>query len=351
MQCRQALGLALGLLLAGCGKAPEGTRTPEPDATPGASLSRQAEKGPVRLTITATPAKPRLSDLVELTLEASAPPGVELKPPVFGKAVGEFLINGYRELPAKLEGDRTVRSWRYKLEPVQSGRHLIRALGVTFTDRRPDSEARDTAVLLEAAPLEIEVISAAAGQTPDLAALEPVEAPRALPPRPWPWWVWTALAGGVVLLAALAWLVLRRKPAAVPAAPALSPEERAQADLDALARQRYPERGLFAEFYVELTGIVRRYIEARTGIRAPEQTTEEFLRTLRGDARFDPERARQLEQFLAAGDMVKYAAQRPETRDIEAAFEKARAFVAGGRGLLAIPAAAEPAAVGAGEGR
>jgi len=34
-------------------------------------------------------------------------------------------------------------------------------------------------------------------------------------------------------------------------------------------------------YFVELTAIVRRYIERTTGIRAPEQTTEEFLCEIR----------------------------------------------------------------------
>ena len=33
----------------------------------------------------------------------------------------------------------------------------------------------------------------------------------------------------------------------------------------------------FALYYMELTAVVRRYIERTTGVRAPEQTTEEFL--------------------------------------------------------------------------
>jgi len=95
------------------------------------------------------------------------------------------------------------------------------------------------------------------------------------------------------------------------------------------------------DFYVELTGIVRRYIERTTGIRAPEQTTEEFFAAIRSDRRFDPERARQLKDFLAACDLVKYAAAQPRTEDMEEAFSLAAAFVTkrAGGGLLAETAA------------
>jgi hypothetical protein len=78
---------------------------------------------------------------------------------------------------------------------------------------------------------------------------------------------------------------------------------------------------------VRLTGIVRRYIEATTGIRAPELTTEEFLRSIRERRVFPTERASQFAQFLEAADMVKYAAQQPGTRQVEEAIARAQEFV------------------------
>lgn len=57
----------------------------------------------------------------------------------------------------------------------------------------------------------------------------------------------------------------------------MSPKERAFFELSALLKKKLPEKGLFKDFYIELTMVVRRYIERRYGIRAPEQTTEEFL--------------------------------------------------------------------------
>jgi hypothetical protein len=50
--------------------------------------------------------------------------------------------------------------------------------------------------------------------------------------------------------------------------------------------ENLPARGAFKEFYLRLTGIVRQYIEGTTGIRAPEQTTEEFLRDVRSSNTF-----------------------------------------------------------------
>ena len=88
------------------------------------------------------------------------------------------------------------------------------------------------------------------------------------------------------------------------------------------------EQGRIAEFYVRLTGIVRRHVERTTGGHAPGQTTEEFLRAMDGHAAFPPERRSGLTRFLAAADLVKFAAQVPGAGEIEAAVGSARAMCA-----------------------
>src|SRR5262249_46330208 len=121
-----------------------------------------------------------------------------------------------------------------------------------------------------------------------------------------------------------------------------TPEEIASAALAALLAENLPSRGLFKEFYVRLTGIVRQYIEDTTGLRAPEQTTEEFLRDMRSREAFAPDRSLRLAEFLEAADMVKYAGQEPGQDQIEEAVLRAREFV----DMRTAPAAGESASGG-----
>ena len=104
-------------------------------------------------------------------------------------------------------------------------------------------------------------------------------------------------------------------------------EEIAHAALAQLLAENLTGRGLVKEFYLRLTGIVRQYVEDTTGIRAPEQTTEEFLRDMRSRAVFPPERSVRLAEFLEAADLVKYAGQRPEQGQLEQAITRAHEFV------------------------
>jgi hypothetical protein len=123
-------------------------------------------------------------------------------------------------------------------------------------------------------------------------------------------------------------LLRRRRKQGVVAPRRLTPEEIAHAALAALLQENLPARGLIKEFYLRLTGVVRQYIEDTTGIRAPEQTTEEFLRDMRSQSAFPPEQSVRLAEFLEAADMVKYAGQQPQSDQIGEAILRAQEFVA-----------------------
>ena len=84
---------------------------------------------------------------------------------------------------------------------------------------------------------------------------------------------------------------------------------------------------MFKDFYLRLTGIVRNYIEGITSLRAPEQTTEEFLREMGQKEVFSKEQSAGLKEFLEAADMVKYAAQRPDASQVESSIHRAKEFI------------------------
>ena len=78
-------------------------------------------------------AEPRLSDLVDMDVRVESQPCVEIKPPAFGQAVGDFLIRDYSERPAEA-GTGNVRRFHYQLEPAHAGKHLIRSVSIEFVD-------------------------------------------------------------------------------------------------------------------------------------------------------------------------------------------------------------------------
>ena len=72
---------------------------------------------------------------------------------------------------------------------------------------------------------------------------------------------------------------------------------------------------------------MRRYIERAHSIRAPEQTTEEFLLAAAHNPQFRPEVLGKLRAFLQTADLVKFAEYRPESVAVDRAFGTARDYV------------------------
>ena len=72
---------------------------------------------------------------------------------------------------------------------------------------------------------------------------------------------------------------------------------------------------------------MRRYIERSHGIRAPEQTTEEFLAAAKAHPRFTPEVIAKLADFLRSADLVKFAGVGSSSSVAEEAVRTARAYI------------------------
>jgi hypothetical protein len=78
---------------------------------------------------------------------------------------------------------------------------------------------------------------------------------------------------------------------------------------------------------VELSFILREYIEGRFEIHAPDLTTEEFLQEASQRQPWSDEEQKELEGFFTAVDRIKFAAERPGMPALEALMEAAERFV------------------------
>jgi hypothetical protein len=300
-----------------------GSRTPD-------IVESTQERGPVRFTARAVPGAITVGDKLTLTLEVEAPPAIDIEMPELAQDLGAFTIRSARTTPDIPDGD--VRRWthRYTLDTFASGELEIPSLEVGFIDRRPETLANGSPVegTLTSEPLLVTVKSVLTGdeQEGDYRDIrDAVDVPLPIRWRAyWPLAAAIIIIGGVVLV--LLWNARRRK-ARTARERIVPPHIRAGLQLDALEREGLPEQGRFHEFYVRLSDIVRQYIEQRFGLRAPERTTEEFLRETRDDPLLSREQKDLLAGFLRAADMVKFARREPAIEECRAAFASARGFI------------------------
>ena len=97
--------------------------------------------------------------------------------------------------------------------------------------------------------------------------------------------------------------------------------------LDALKKKELPGKGRFDDYYFELSGTIRKYLEDRFGYRTPEMTTEELLMGINHSKDFSPDQKSLLSGFFMHCDLVKFAKYRPSLEEIDWSFKAGREII------------------------
>ena len=109
------------------------------------------------------------------------------------------------------------------------------------------------------------------------------------------------------------------------------PAEIARQELARLLAENLLAKGEIKLFHLRISDILRHYIEDRFGVRAPEQTTEEFLIKLSQAGSADNillgSHEALLADFLSQCDLVKFAKHEPSIIECEKTMKICREFI------------------------
>lgn len=210
----------------------------------------------------------------------------------------------------------------YRLNPIDIGMYALPPLSVICNDGKTTTTLTTPPVAFNAralTPAETEAAGQFSGITAPDAILTPSGHSRLLLP-----------AGAGVLLAIMASILLFRRyrhRAGRQVAPSLPPWETALNRLRELQQRDLPATGKLEIFYVDLSAILRYYIEDRFHIQAPEQTTPEFIEAAAKCSLFSEGQEAFLAEFLSQCDRIKFARLQPGLEDATAHFTQVRLFV------------------------
>jgi hypothetical protein len=214
------------------------------------------------------------------------------------------------------------RMQTYTLEAPSSGKHRVPPLRLEIVDAAKE-KGKPQEILTDEIPLDVapvneavtgaEMKSAAGELDPDVGGT--------------PWLVILGIASGLAVLGSGTLLALRAVAAKRRVAQQRSAYDEAIAKLRALESRGAPSAETADSWFVELSAIVRSYLEHRYEIRAPELTTEEFLLEASRAATLSTEHRALLTQFLERCDRVKFAGYRPDAQESIDTLAAARAFV------------------------
>lgn len=390
MRCvrAHAAHLLLCAVVVACRGGSEGDSSTVAEA-PKDAIANTVEHGPVKVTTKVWPAKPTLSDPIYLRLEIASTPGVRINAPF--QEAGDHRLGRFRIVGFTRDGAGTPSEVQtYTLEAPASGKQRIPPMRIEMIDGRPDRSANGSGgngstagagdsghggsasgtgggspaaasasagssvvasgsatggsatggsasasgsgtasaspiqeVLTEEVALEIAPVSAEQLSAKMHGAAETLDPDVGGPP----WMTILLIVSAVAVIGSGTVLALRARAARRKIAARRSAYEEAVARLAQLEQRGAPEPAFADAWFVDLSDIVRNYLEHRYEIRAPELTTEEFLLVASQSTAITTEHRALLSAFLVRCDRVKFAGYRPDSEESLASLKAARAFV------------------------
>jgi len=286
----------------------------------------------VNFKISASPETLAVGDELTVRILADYPENIKLTEPAAGAIGGNLILKSGPTLKSRSKGGRKFDEYTLILSPFETGDLEIPALEFFWYD----SAGSQHAVLSPSKSVFVKSLLPA-----DTAGLDikDIVGPKPLPALWWPYVI--ALLALLMVGGAGYWLYRRRiKAVAIPLAPPEPPYDVAIRSLNLLKDKNLPASGKIKQYYIELSDIIRHYIEGRFAIAAVESTTYELKRALiHPDLTRD--NGKSAIEFLTRSDMVKFAKHIPLVDECNSDFQRVKEFVSSTRPVEILPAAQE----------
>jgi hypothetical protein len=287
-----------------------------PDATPAG----------VEVKIQAQPLRATVGDPIQIDLDFAFPRSYRFEFPRLAGQIGEFTVLETfpgPDLPPRQPAGKTTAAAPAAGQSSKEFHHFARIVVAVYRTGEfefpalpfmmRDAAGKELQVMSPVVKIRIDsVLQEADPSLKDLKKQAEIEEPsRRL--------LWLVLGGLACALGLLVWwwMMRRRRPAFAPSMePEMDPLDAAEAELQDLLGRGLLEKGLTKQFYVHLSDIVKRALEAGYGIQTVEKTTTEIMAALAGAGEgiaipSGPEDLKRIELLLLSCDMVKFARYLP----------------------------------------
>ena len=316
------------LLLAGLvclfGCDPKTTDTPVESVS--YAIEKPYYKGPLRVKVRLSDERVTLSGLLTLELSAEIKSDYQVQFPALPEVLTQFRIHDQDDRPEMVSEDgMMIKSYQYQLEPLELGPCEIPVLSFHFERKETPEENSAAAGTLTTEPVWIEIITSLPAD-PNAFAIADID--EVVEMKANYFWLWTGLAVAFLIGTGI-WIGMLIRPPKTTEMRRVYKSAHAIAfeRLKAIAAENLVEQGRIKEFYEKLSTCLRQYIENRIQLRAPEQTTEEFLEQLKTSDALRLEHKQQLQKFLEHSDLVKFARYEPNPEQINESLTMAEEFV------------------------
>ena len=307
-----------------------------------AALAQQPPEVKVRVE----PQNPTVGDPITIDFDLALPAGAQARLQPLGPSLGEFTILQAHPGPAVPEEAGKPQA------PAAPGHHRARIVAALYRvgefefpplELTVTQAGRD--VVVKTPAVKVRIASVISEKDPLLKDMKN----QAEIHDPFPWVLVAAAAAGLLGFGALVWWLRRRRhPPAAAVQAEIDPFAAAEAQLRDLLGRGLLQKGFVKHFYVDLSEIVRKVLEAGFEIATAEKTTAEIIDSLQGAPAGPDLGASELaaiEQFLTGCDLVKFARYAPANEENDSAVKRAFEILALCRRRRTRAAAAAPVEV------
>ncbi|MDZ7725811.1 MAG: hypothetical protein U5R06_24045 [candidate division KSB1 bacterium] len=274
-----------------------------------------------------------IGDVITYSVIVKHDPDVELDLLELAENLGQFELRNYDKKEPEKQDGQIVERIDYEISTFESGEFEIPPLQIGY--QLPGDSTR---YRIKSEPILISVESLNPDDSGDIRGIKPVKTPSYNYAR-----LYRNIAIGMfgaLLVAALVWVILRRRrgESILPGrnAPPRPAHDIALERLTALQQSTLIENEQIKDYYTELSEALREYIANRYFIHALEMTTLELLQHMKRET-IQSETIEQLHDLLSVCDLVKFAGFIPDAGEHERLLQSGFEFVNNTKISLAVP--------------
>jgi len=284
---------------------------------------------PIKVVVYLSQTEIALTDFLILSIRIESDESIRVSEPFLGDYIFTPLLiveNPRQTQHWDKKGKQLIQNWDYKLEPMSSGEFEIQPFIVNFrVENEKTKELSDWpvhSIHTEKIPYAVTSVTIDSEEE-----LRDVKGPI-LPAFKY---LYVILSILFCLLCLVGYFFIQKlKGRGLSEKPEVTPVNyylEALRKLDQLENSEWIQQENYEAVFVELSSILRRYIEKFFHLKAEEQTTEEFIREIASSSRFTGEQNHILHQFLSFADLVKFATYDPDQETSKEAIKTIRDFV------------------------
>ncbi len=294
-------------------------------------LERTFHRGgsPVEVIVRLSAEEIMITEFLTVTIEVWHPEGTHITPPYLSEQHYDplkLVESPKKETGWSEEKSKLFNRWAFRLEPLISGDFSIKpfVVGFRFEKEKTKDPKNWPVYKIHSEAIPYKVNSAGFENLDDIKGIKG----KIIPPYDFFPLIIAGLATiSVFCIYFLSIRLTGRKRLREEPVERVDYRAIALSKLLELEKKKLEDQAAFDRFHTELADLLRDYIENIFGLKAKEQTTEEFIKGVYDTNQFTPDQRGILNRYLQLADLVKFATYNPGSEISFDALKNVREFV------------------------